>query len=352
MANTSSADRAGLAPIASEEDLEERLSEPSPELVRFFGEWDGDLAILGVGGKMGPTLARMAARAAQASGRARRVVAVSSFSQPGLRERLEGWGVETLPLDLLARDAMDRLPDVPNVVYMVGRKFGSTGAEWNTWATNVYAAGRVAERYRGTRIVAFSSGNVYPFVPVAAGGATEDTPPGPVGEYAMSCLGRERMFDYWSHEAGAKVLHYRLNYAVELRYGVIVDVALKVRDGRPVDVSMGYLNAVWQGYANEVALRALALAGSPPRILNVTGLETVSVRGLAQRLGELLGREPVLAGEEAPTALLSNAAQCHRLFGPPRYGLDTVVEWVARWVSSGGALLNKPTHFDARDGKF
>lgn len=338
--------------IASLEELETLLSEPSPELVRFFQELEGDLAILGVGGKMGPTLARMAARAIEASGRPRRLHAVSSFSQAGLRERLEALGIETLAVDLLDPGAVARLPEVPNVVYMVGRKFGSTGAEWDTWATNVTVAGRVAKRYARARIVAFSSGNVYPFVPAESGGATEQTPPGPVGEYAMSCLGRERMFDYVSHHAGAKVVHFRLNYAVELRYGVIVDVARKVLDGEPVDLSMGYFNAVWQGYANEAALRALALADSPPFILNVTGLETVSVRSLAGRLGEILGREPVLAGEEAPLALLSNASRCHELFGHPRHDIDTVAAWTAQWLSSGGPLLNKPTHFETRDGRF
>lgn len=338
--------------IASVEELEDRLSEPSPELEAFFRVLEGDLAILGVGGKMGPTLARMAARAVEASGKPRRLIAVSSFSQPGLRERLEALDIETIAADLLEPGVVDRLPDAPNVIYMVGRKFGSTGAEWDTWATNVTVAGRVAERYAGARIVAFSSGNVYPFVPVDSGGATEQTPPGPVGEYAMSCLGRERMFDYVSHHAGTKVLHLRLNYAVELRYGVIVDVARKVLAGEPIDLSMGHFNAVWQGYANEVALRALALADSPPAILNVTGLETVSVRRLAARLGELLGRGPVLVGEEAPQALLSNASRCHRHFRSPRYDLDTVAAWTARWISSGGPLLDKPTHFETRDGRF
>ncbi len=338
--------------IESVKALESLLTEPSPELVAFFRDLEGDLAIVGAGGKMGPTLARLAARAAEASGRSRRIVAVSSFSQPGLRERLEGFGIDVLPLDLSAPDALDRLPDAPNVIYMVGRKFGSTGAEWNTWATNVVLASRVAERYAGSRIVAFSSGNVYPFVPVHSGGATEDTPPGPVGEYAMTCLGRERAFDYASHQRGTPVVHFRLNYALELRYGVVLDIARKVWNGEPVDLTMGGFNGVWQGYANEVALRALDLAASPPRILNVTGPETISVRWLAERLGSIMGRTPVLVNEEASTALLSNASECHRLFGYPRVTLGQIVEWVARWVMTGGPTLDKPTHFETRDGKF
>ncbi|MDX9975836.1 MAG: NAD-dependent epimerase/dehydratase family protein [FCB group bacterium] len=338
--------------IRDVEELEDLLSEPSSALVQYFRELEGDLAILGVGGKMGPTLARMAARAVEASGKPRRITAVSSFSQAGLRERLETLGIETVREDLLAPGAVERLPDAANVVYMVGRKFGSTGAEWDTWATNVLVAGRVAERYQTSRIVAFSSGNVYPFVPVDSGGATEETPPSPVGEYAMSCLGRERMFDYWAHKAGTKVLHYRLNYAVELRYGVLVDLALKVLRGEDINLSAGHFNVVWQGYANEVALRGLALAGSPPAILNVTGLETESVRETAERLGELLGRTPIFTGGEAPTALLSNARRCHEHFGPPQYDIETIRTWIAQWLVSGGDLLGKPTHFEARDGKF
>lgn len=338
--------------LQSIEELEAKLSEPSPALVDYFRKLEGDIAILGVGGKMGPTLAQLAARAVKASGKARKLIAASSFSSPGLRDRLESFGIETIKTDLLAEGAVSQLPDAPNVIYMVGRKFGSTGAEWNTWATNVMLSGAVAERYKASRIVAFSSGNIYPFVPVTQGGATETTPVSPVGEYAMSCLGRERMFDYWSHRAGTRVLHYRLNYAIELRYGVVVDVAQKVWNGDPVDVTTGNMNVVWQGYANEVALRSLALADSPPTILNVTGPETLSLRWLATRLGELMGREPNIVGAEAPMALLSNASKCHGLFGYPPIGVGAVVEWVAQWVSGGGATLNKPTHFETRDGKF
>jgi len=340
------------SPIATNDALEEILSRPDEGLINLFRTLTGGIVILGVGGKMGPTLARMAARASEAAGVSRRITGVSTFSQPGLRETLEGSGVETHQADLLAPDAVENLPDSENVIYMVGRKFGSTGAEWNTWATNVLAAGRAAERYANSRIVAFSSGNVYPFVAVDSGGATEATRPDPVGEYAMSCLGRERMFDYFSNERGARVVQYRLNYAVELRYGIVVDVAARILNGEPVDVCTGYVNCVWQRYANSVALRCLGLAASPPAILNVTGAATVSIRELATQLARRLNRPVMFTGEEAPTALLSNASRCHELFGVPDVDTGDLIEWAADWLARGGAMLGKPTHFETRDGKF
>ncbi len=340
------------ATIDSTESLDELLSRPDEALVDFFRTLSGNIVILGVGGKMGPTLARMAARATESSGASRRITGVSTFSQAGLRETLQFSGVETHRADLLAPGAVADLPDAENVIYMVGRKFGSTGAEWNTWATNVLAAARVAERYSSSRIVAFSSGNVYPFVPVDSGGATEATRPDPVGEYAMSCLGRERMFDYFSNERGARVAQYRLNYAVEFRYGIVLDVAARILNGDSVDVTTGYVNVVWQRYANSVALRCLERAASPPAVLNVTGPETVSIRELATRLGNRMDRSVTFTGEEAPTALLSNAARCHDLFGPPDVDVNTIADWVADWLTRGGATLGKPTHFETRDGKF
>ena len=338
--------------IASVEQLEDILTLPSPRLIEAMRTLDGDIVILGVGGKMGPTLAILAARAVQASGVERQITAVSTFTQTGVREQLEGHGIATHQADLLAPGAIDALPDAENTMYMVGRKFGSTGAEWDTWATNVLAAGLAGRRYAHSRIVAFSSGNIYPFVPIDSGGATESTQPDPVGEYAMSGLGRERMWDYASHEHGARVLHYRLNYAVELRYGVILDVAKKVWSGEVIDVSMGYANCIWQGHANAVALQCFALATSPPAILNVTGLERISIRDLAARMGELLGKKPNLTGSEAPTALLSNATKCRELFGEPDVSFDVLCIWTAHWIKSGGKTLSKPTHFETRDGKF
>ena len=338
--------------IDSVAELEDAMTRPTPRLVDSMRALDGDIVILGVGGKMGPTLATLAARAVEASGVARTITAVSTFSRPAVREQLESIGIATHKADLLAPGAIDTLPIAENVLYMVGRKFGSTGAEWDTWGTNVLAAGLAGRKYAGSRIVAFSSGNIYPFVPIDSGGATEATLPDPVGEYAMSGLGRERMWDYASHHYGARVLHYRLNYAVELRYGVILDVALRVWNGEPIDVTMGYANCIWQGYANSVALQCFAMATSPPTVLNVTGLERISIRELATNMGELLGKRPNIVGKEAPTALLSNATRCHEQFGPPDVSIDTLCRWIAQWIRSGGTTLSKPTHFETRDGKF
>ena len=301
---------------------------------------------------MGPSLARLAIRGIEASGVERRVFAASTFSTKGLRRRLDSLGIDTLETDLLEPGSLDALPDVANVIYMAGRKFGSAGAEWLTWATNVHLPGLVAQRFKDSRIVSFSSGNIYPFVPVLNGGATESTPPDPVGEYAITCLGRERMFEHASRAMGVRVVQLRLNYAVELRYGVLVDIAAHVWNEDPIDLTMGHLNCVWQGYANSVALQSFALASTPPRVLNLTGPELVSVRWAAGRFGALMGKQPVFTCEEAPTALLSNAAECHRLFGYPPVALDTVVEWVAHYVMEGGELLGKPTHFSTRNGRF
>jgi len=340
------------SPITTTEELENRLSEPTPILCEAMKKLTGDILLLGVGGKVGPSLAVMARRACERAGVSKRIIGVSSFSTPGLREKLAAAGVETIKRDLLEPGAFESLPDVENVLYMVGRKFGTFGAEGKTWATNVFVAGLAAQRFRRSKLVVFSSGNVYPFVPVTSGGATETTLPNPVGEYGMSCIGRERMFDYISQLEGTRVLHFRLNYAVELRYGVLVDVAQRILKGEPIDLTMGHFNAVWQRYVNLVALQCFDLTSSPARILNVTGPETVSVRWLAERLGGLLDKKPVFVGEEASLALLSNAAECHRLFGYPDVALDRVVEWVAHWLRHGGEVWEKPTHFETRNGRF
>ena len=345
---------AGAAP-ATEADLEELLSRPSPQLVQDLAALPGDVLVLGAGGKMGPSLARLARRAADEAGGssgARRIIAASRFSTPDLPAELRAAGVETHVCDLLDPAAVAALPDAPHVVFMAGRKFGSAGGEALTWAMNAYVPALVAQRFRHARIAVFSSGNVYPLAPVLSGGATEETAPAPVGEYAQSVLGRERVFEHFSHQAGARVVTLRLNYAVELRYGVLLDVAQQVHAGDSVDLSMGHVNVIWQGDANAVALRSLALAASPPCVLNLTGPETVSIRWLAARFGELLGREPRFAGAEPDTALLNNAARCHGLFGYPTVPLDRLVEWVARWVQQDGPTLGKPTHFQEREGKF
>ncbi len=338
--------------IRTEAELEERLSRPSAADVEFLRELEGDILILGVAGKMGPSLARRICRAAEQAGVRKRILGVARFSNPAVRRQLEDAGVETIAADLLDEDQLRALPDAPNVIYMAARKFGTTGNEYLTWALNTYLPGRVAERYRDSRIVAFSSGNVYPLVPVTHGGPTESAPADPVGEYAQSVLGRERIFEYFSARYGTPVVLLRLNYAIDLRYGVLPDIGLKVYERRPVNVSMGMVNVIWQGDANSVALRAFRLCQSPPAILNVTGPETLSVRSLALKFGERFGVAPIFEGVEAPTALLSDASRCHRLFGYPEVSVDEMIEWVAEWIRLGGVMWNKPTHFEVRDGKF
>ncbi|MBI3945037.1 MAG: NAD-dependent epimerase/dehydratase family protein [Armatimonadetes bacterium] len=334
------------------EQLEEILSRPTPGLVRDLGRLEGDVLILGTGGKIGPTLARMARRALDECGGKREVIGVDLFPQPGPREALEKLGIRTLACDLLKRDQVAALPDVPNVVFMAGTKFGSTGAEDFTWAMNAYMPGLVAERFQGSRIVVFSTGCVYPLVPVISGGATEETPPDPVGEYAQSTLGRERVFEFFSRRSNSPLTLFRLNYAVELRYGVLLDVGEKVWKGQPVDVTMGHANVLWQGDVAARALQCLNVAQSPPTVLNVTGPEVLSIRQVARRYGQLMGREPVITGQEADTALLVNPAKANGLFGYPTVAADTVMQWIAHWLEIEGPTLNKPTHYETRDGKF
>ena len=338
--------------IQSEAELDDRLSAPSPEDVALFREMEGDLLIIGVAGKMGPSLARRAARAAAAAGVKRRILGVSRFSDPAAESFLQQARVETLQADLLDPTSFATLPEVANVIFMAGRKFGSTGAESLTWAMNAYLPALVAQRYRQSRIVVFSSGNIYPLVSVQSGGATEDTPPEPVGEYAQSVLARERLFEHFSRSHGTRVTLLRLNYANDLRYGVLLDIGSKVFKGRSVDVTTGAVNVIWQGDANSVALRSLTLAQAPPLVINLTGPETVSVREVALRFGEIFGKPPILEGREAPTALLSNAARCHRLLGLPSVSAGQMIEWTAHWIRVGGTTLGKPTHFETRDGRF
>ncbi len=338
--------------IASEQQLEEVLSEPSQADARAMAEMFGDLIILGVGGKMGPSLAKRAKRACERAKYPKRIFGVARFSDPVVRQDLDSAGIETISADLLAPGALAALPDAPNVLYMAARKFGSTGAEHLTWAMNTLLPALVADRYAASRIVAFSTGNVYPLVPVGQGGANEDMATGPVGEYAQSALGRERIFQFFSERNHTPVTLLRLNYAIDLRYGVLLDIGQKIFERRPIDVTMGHVNVIWQGDANSIALRSFGMAQSPPVVLNVTGPETVPVRWIARRFGERFGVEPILEGTEAPTALLSNAGRCHNLFGYPSVTLEQMIEWVADWIGLGGATLAKPTHFETRDGRF
>lgn len=338
--------------ITSVEQLDDLLSAPNDADVEAMRALRGTLLLLGAGGKMGPTLAIRARRAALKAGVATRIIGVSRFSSPDLRRQFESGGIETISADILEPDQLSSLPDAENVIYMAGRKFGSTGGEALTWAMNAYLPAAVAQRYPASRIVAFSSGNIYPLVPLHSGGATENTVPAPIGEYAQSVLARERILEYFSHRNSTPMTILRLNYAVELRYGVLLDIGAKVLAGRPVDVSMPAVNIIWQGDANSVCLRSFAVCQSPPNILNLTGPETLSVRQIAIAFGEHLGTPPIFDGEESSTALLNNAGKCHRLFGYPTAAADQIIEWTAHWLSAGGETLNKPTHFQARDGRF
>jgi len=331
------------------DELEARLSEPTEGVREALAQLDGDLLILGAAGKMGPSLARMAKRAV---GDSKRVIAVSRFSAPGAQAAFEAHGVETIAGDLLDEQVLAALPTVPNIVYMAGMKFGATGNEPLTWAMNSFLPGRVCQRFPQARIAAFSTGNIYPLTPLALGGSIETDPPSPVGEYAQSCLGRERIFQHFAQVEGLRVALLRLNYAVELRYGVLVDLAHKVATGEPISLAMGAVNVVWQGDANAWALQSLVQASTPASVFNLAGPEQLSVRRVAQQLGERLGVEPVLVGEEAPLALLSNGQKAHRAFGYPRVGIEALLDLTAAWIKDGGALLGKPTKFEVRDGKF
>jgi nucleoside-diphosphate-sugar epimerase len=336
------------ATIADEATLEDLMSRPDDALRADLAAVPGDLLVLGAAGKMGPTLCRLAKRADPA----RRVTAVARWSEPGLRERMQAWGIECLTAELTDRAALAALPDTPNVVFMAARKFGATGNEALTWAMNVLLPAMVAERWATSRIVFFSTGNVLPLAPLTGSAPDETAMPAPIGEYAASCLGRERMFQHAAATRGTRCFGVRLNYAIDLRYGVLHDIATKVWTGTPAPLAMGHVNVIWQGDANAWTLRALRHADAACPIMNVTGPETVSIRWLAQRFGMLMGRDPALLGTEAPEALLSNAAWAFALFGYPAVPLDRMVHWVADWVQRGGRALGKPTRFEVRDGRF
>jgi nucleoside-diphosphate-sugar epimerase len=339
--------------FADVEALETFMSEPTPALVADLARIDGDIMVLGVGGKMGPTLARMARRAAPG----RRIIGVARFSDPTLKASLERHGVECVACDLLDRNALQRLPNVAdgvrNLVFMAGHKFGAAGNPALTWMMNVGVPAMVAETFREMRIVTFSTACVYPFVPVDGPGAGEQVPATPPpGDYAWSCVGRERMFEHGSQRWGTPGRLVRLSYAIDMRYGVLYDVASNVFAGQPVDVTMGHADVIWQGDANEQALRLLAHCTTPATPVNVTGPRHTSVRWLAAEFGKRFGRTPVITGQEAATAWLIDTAQAQALFGLPRVPLETMIDWVADWVRRGGPSLGKPTHFSTRDGKY
>jgi nucleoside-diphosphate-sugar epimerase len=339
-------------PPRDDQELEELLSRPSSEVVEALRRAPGDVIVLGAGGKMGPSLTTMVRRAADALGDGRTVTAVSRFSSPEAATRLQQSGVRIVRAELSDREAIERLPDAPNMIYMAGQKFGTNDLPSLTWAVNTLVPAMVAERYARSRIVAFSTGNVYPLSPATSRGSRESDSLTPIGEYANSCVGRERVLEHVSRTRGTPIAIVRLNYAVDLRYGVLVDVAHRIASGEPVRVDMGYVNVIWQGDANAQAIRALTLAASPPFAINITGPDRLSVRDAATRLGDLLGTTARLEGAEAPDALLSDTTLAQSLFGPPTVPTDTLIEWVAGWVARGGTRLGKATKFEVRDGKF
>jgi nucleoside-diphosphate-sugar epimerase len=332
--------------------LEDALSLPQARAAAALRDCPGDVVVLGAGGKMGPSLCRMLTRLAGATGDARRVIAVSRFTDASLPAMLASAGVEVVQADLSDFDAYWDLPDAPNVIYMAGRKFGTTGSAALTWHANTVLPAMAANRYESARIVAFSTGNVYPLSPVTGGGSVEGDPLAPVGDYAASAVGRERVFEYASRSNGTRVALIRLNYAVDLRYGVLVDVARKVFEGAVIDLAMGQVNCIWQGDANAIAIAALANAAAPPFVLNVTGPEMLAVRDVANFFGTRFGKPPQFVGVEAPDALLSNTDRMQALLGPPAVDASTLMEWVARWVAGGGTSLGRATHFEERGGSF
>jgi nucleoside-diphosphate-sugar epimerase len=338
----------------SEDELDEVLSTPRQATIDALRRSPGDVVVLGAGGKMGPTLARMAARAAEdADGPARRrVIAVSRFSGGSALGAIERAGIEAIACDLLDPAAVERLPDAPNVIFMAGQKFGTSDSPHRTWMMNVVVPDHCARRYARSRIVAFSTGNVYPLVPVRSGGASERMAPAPVGEYAASCLGRERVFEHYSATRGTPIAIVRLNYAIDLRYGVLTDLAQRIVTSRPIPLAMGHVNIVWQGDANRAALELLPLCASPPLIINLSGGETLSVRTLATALGERLDLAPRFAGTESDDALLSDTSLLRSTLGEPEMPLDVMLDWVADWIREQRPLLGKPTKFEARDGAF
>ncbi|MBA4387694.1 MAG: epimerase [Verrucomicrobia bacterium] len=339
-------------PYESLEALEERLSRPTNGVMDTIRKCRGDLLIIGAGGKIGPSLATMVRRAMDRLGRKDDVIAVDLFPVPELKAKLKKLGIRTVTCNFMDRKQVEKLPDADNVIFMAGQKFGTSQGPELTWAMNTLVPEHACERYPSSRIVAYSTGCVYPLVDVKSGGATEKVPPAPPGDYANSCVGRERIFTYFSNKNKTPVAIYRLNYAIDLRYGVLVDIGNKVWKGEPLDVTMGHVNIIWQGDANARAIQCLDLAACPPVPINVTGKDCIPVRRIAQSFGKLMGRKVKLTGKEAKTAWLSNSSWSYKIFGKPEVDVDQMIAWTAKWIAAGGPSLGKPTHFESRDGKF
>jgi nucleoside-diphosphate-sugar epimerase len=339
--------------IQTEEQLDDLLTIPSGALRDMMDRLEGDLIILGIGGKMGATIGRMALRAAAACGKIKKIIGVSRFSSPDVRHILDQAGIQTIACDLLDPQAIQDLPQVPNVIYMAGKKFGTSSDRPATWAANVAAPNHVAQHYQSSRIVVFSTGCVYPLVPVFSGGSVERDPPAPVGEYAQSCLGRERIFEFWSRQNNTPICLFRLNYAVDLRYGVLHDIALNVINNRPVDVTASHFNVIWQGDACARALLCLEHCNTPPQVLNITGPEILSVRQVAVQFGRFFNADPRFEGDDGMSRMyLSNTSRADALFGPPWVPAQKLIQWQAGWIAAGGRSLAKPTHFEVIDGNY
>ena len=333
-------------------ELQRLLSQPTEGVIETMRRLEGDILVLGAGGKIGPTLCRMARRASDAAGTPRRVIGVERNATPEMQAEFQSHGLELIGCDMLDRAGLNQLPEAPNVIYMAAMKFGSSGQEALTWALNVYLPGMVCERFPRSRIVAFSTGNVYGMTPVSGDGSVESDPLRPDGDYATSCTGRERIFSYFSQALDIPVALIRLNYANELRYGVLVDLAQQVMAGEPIDLTMGYFNAIWQGDAAAMTLRALDHAAAPPLVVNVAGPDRLSVRETATQFGRVLNKPAGFTGSEAADALLSDGRLGYELLGHPHVSVKQMVRWIADWQLRGGPTLGKPTHFQTRDGKF
>lgn len=333
-------------------ELEEFMTFPSEALINDLKKLEGDIMILGIGGKMGPTLGKMAKRAINQAGLNKEIIGVSRFSSGNLRADLEKYGIKTIAADLLDEEDLKSLPNVKNIIYMAGNKFGTVGNEHFTWVMNAYLPGQIAQKFKNSRIIAFSTGNVYPLTNVLTSNCSEDTPVNPVGEYAQSCLGRERVLTYFSNKNSTPMLMLRLNYAIDLRYGVLLEIAKQVNQEKPIDLTMGNVNVIWQGDANEYAVRSLLHTENPPKILNVTGPETLSVRWLANEFGKRFNKKARFINEEDPRALLNNSSNAHKLFGYPKVSILKMIEMVADWLEHDGETHDKATHFQEREGAF
>lgn len=336
-----------IPPLDSLEALTEKLTTPTPKTIEAVSRIDGNCMILGVGGKMGPNLAELLIRAG-----VKDLIGVDLFPNPEVQTYLENLGVRCIKCDLLDEDAVARLPEAANVFLLVGFKFGATGKEPFLWTMNSYLPARLMARFKNSRVIYLSSGNVYKFTPVTGTGANETDEVDPIGEYAQSRLGGERMVQFQSLRNGTKTLIVRLFYSTELRYGIILDVAQKIKSQIPIDLSMGHVNQIWQGDAVNYLAQLFPLCESPAAVINLTGPEILSVREIAGKLSELMGIEPVFTNTESETALLGNSTRLYRDFGKPATKPETIIQWVANWVMNEGQTLGKPTKYELRTGKF